>query len=69
MARNQLVSGSLVAWKIVPAVGETWCRHSRHWIFGRVLSRVPSRPPQSGQTKPSGQRSFSTTARHCASLP
>ena len=37
IARNQLVSGSLVAWKMVPAVSETWCRQARHWIFGRVL--------------------------------
>jgi hypothetical protein len=45
IARNQLVSGSLVAWKIVPAVSETWCRQARHWIFGRVLSHLPSQPP------------------------
>src|SRR5215213_6606477 len=69
IARNQLVSGSLVAWKIVPAVSETWCRQARHWIFGRVLNRVPSQPPQTGQTNPDGQRSFSTTARHFSSLP
>ena len=37
--------------------------------FGRVLNRVPSQPPQTGETKPDGQRSFSTTARHCSSLP
>ena len=24
IARNQVVSGSLVAWKMVPAVSETW---------------------------------------------
>jgi hypothetical protein len=69
MARNQLVSGSLVAWKTVPAVSDTWCRQARHWIFGRVRSLVPPPPPQRGQTKPSGQRSFSTTARHCSSVP
>jgi hypothetical protein len=69
MARNQLVSGSLVAWKTVPAASETWCRQARHWIFGRVLSHLPSAPPHSGQTKPAGQRSFSTTARHCSSVP
>src|SRR4051812_42457473 len=44
MARNQAVSGSLVAWKIVPAVSEAWCRQARHWIFGRVLSHLPSHP-------------------------
>src|SRR4051794_11614531 len=69
MARNQDVSGSLVAWKIVPAVRDTWWRQARHWIFGRVLSRVPSQPPHKGQTKPLGQRSFSTPARHCPSVP
>src|SRR3954452_14635626 len=69
IARNQLVSGSLVAWKIVPAVRDTWCRQARHWIFGRVLSHLPSVPPHSGQTNPPGQRSFSTTARHCPSVP
>src|SRR5205814_6897056 len=42
IARNQLVSGSLVAWKIVPAVSETWWRQARHWILGRVLSHLPS---------------------------
>jgi len=30
---------------------------------------LPSVPPQSGQTKPSGQRSFSTSARHRSSVP
>ena len=69
IARNQLVSGSLVAWKIVPAVSETWWRQARHWILGRVLSHLPSHEPHSGQTKPFGQRSFSTTARHCSSVP
>jgi hypothetical protein len=69
MARNHVVSGSLVAWKMVPAVSDTWCRQARHWIFGRVLSHLPSQPPQTGQTNPDGQRSFSTTARHCSSLP
>jgi hypothetical protein len=55
IARNQLVSGSLVAWKIVPAVSETWWRQARHWILGRVLSHLPSHEPHSGQTKPLGQ--------------
>jgi surface antigen len=68
-ARNQAVSGSLVAWKTAPAVSATWWRQARHWIFGRVLSHSPSHPPHSGQTKPAGQRSFSTTARHCSSVP
>src|SRR3954468_16240257 len=69
MARNQEVSGSLVARRMVPAVSETWWRQPRHWIFGRVLNHLPSHPPHSGQTKPAGQRSFSTTARHCSSVP
>ncbi len=34
-----------------------------------MLSHLPSVPPQSGPTKPLGQRSFSTTARHRASVP
>jgi len=42
MAKNQAVSGSLVAWKIVPAVSEVWWRQTRHWTLGRVLSRVPA---------------------------
>ena len=58
IARNQLVSGSLVAWKMVPAVSETWCRQARHWIFGRVLSHLPSQPPQTGQTNPDGPAQF-----------
>jgi hypothetical protein len=69
IARNQEVSGSLVAWKIVPAVSETWWRQARHRIFGRVRSHLPSQPPQAGQTNPPGQRSFSTTARHRSSVP
>jgi hypothetical protein len=69
IARNQLASGSFVLWKMVPAVSETGWRQARHWIFGRGLSHLPSQPPQAGQTKPEGQRSFSTTARHCSSLP
>jgi hypothetical protein len=69
MAKNQAVSGSLVAWKIVPAVSEVWWRQTRHWTLGRVLSRVPSVPPHKGQTNPAGQRSFSTAARHRSSVP
>jgi hypothetical protein len=69
LAKNQLVSGSLVAWKMVPAVSETWYRQAWHWTLGRVRRRVPLQPPQAGQTKPPGQRSFSTTARHFPSLP
>jgi hypothetical protein len=69
MARNQEVSGSLVAWKMVPAVSEVWWRQARHWTLGRVLSHWPSAPPQSGQTKPLGQRSCSTAARHRSSVP
>ena len=30
IARNHVVSGSLVLWKIVPAVSETWCLHRLH---------------------------------------
>jgi len=48
IARNQLVSGSLAAWKIVPAVRDTWCRQARHWSFGRVLSHSPPVLPHSG---------------------
>jgi hypothetical protein len=69
MARNHVVSGSLVAWKTVPAVSEVWWRQARHWTLGRVLSHLPSALPQSGQTKPPGQRNFSTAARHCSSVP
>ncbi len=69
IARNQLVSGSLLLAKIVPAVDDAWCRQERHWILGRVLSQVPWRPPQIGQTNPVGQRSSSTAARHCSSVP
>ena len=29
-AANQVVSGSLVAWKIVPAVTESWVLHRLH---------------------------------------
>jgi hypothetical protein len=69
IARNQVDSGSLVLWKIVPAVSDTCRWQPRHWIRGRLLSRVPATLPQAGQTKPCGQRSRSTTSRHCASVP
>src|ERR671912_161238 len=69
IARNHVTSGSLVAWKMVPAVSDTWCRQARHWIFGRVLSHLPSQPPQTGQTKLDGRRSFSPPPRPCPSLP
>jgi hypothetical protein len=68
-AGNRLASGSSEAWKMAPAVSETWRRQARRWIFGRVPSHLPSRPPQSAQAEPAGQRSLSTAARRCASAP
>jgi len=36
---------------MAPAVSDTWWRQARHWIFGRVLSRLPSQPPHSGKRR------------------
>ena len=39
MARNQVVSGSRVLAKSVPAVRETWCLQELHWKSLRVRRR------------------------------
>ena len=62
------MSGSLVAWKIVPAVSETWGGRP-DWIFGRVLSHLPSVPPHERADEALRPAQLSTTARHCSSVP
>jgi hypothetical protein len=57
-ATNQTVSGVRVAWKIVPAVGDTRRAQPPH-DQRPSASRQARVPPQCGQTKPSGQRSQS----------
>ena len=69
IARNQVVSGSLVESKIVPAVTETCLRHSAHCSRSRRSSRWASSCSQPGQTKPSGQRMRSAAAVHSSSVP
>ena len=69
MARNQVRSGTLVAAKMVPAVGEVCRRQARHWNKPRVLISLWLAPPQTGHSKPSGQRQATTAARHFASVP
>ena len=69
IARNQVVSGSRVLAKSVPAVRETWCLQVLHWKSLRVRSRQWLREPQARQRKPRGQRALRMAAAHCGSLP
>ena len=49
MARNQVRSGSLEAWKRVPARTEVWRWQAEHWNNRRGAQKLCSRPPQRGQ--------------------
>ena len=70
MARNQMLSGSLVAWKTVPASRESWRLQWLHWKVARRVERRQKRaPPQRGQLRPSGQRASKRACSHCASEP
>src|SRR5688572_20623849 len=55
MAKNQLVSGSLVFSNTVPAVSRSCFLHRLHWKTLRVLRAQKPRLPQLGQTSPSRQ--------------
>jgi hypothetical protein len=64
MARNQIVSATLVAAKIVPAITDVCRRQAVHWYSARVLITLCCLPPHTGQTKPDGQRQRVTASRH-----
>lgn len=65
-ARNHVVSGVRVPWKIVPAVAEVSRAPPAHDQRPSAV-RQPSGVPHAGQTKPSGQRSHSRSSRQAAS--
>jgi hypothetical protein len=69
MARNQILRGTLVAAKMVPAIGDVCRRQALHRNSLRVLTSPWVVPPQAGHSKPSGQRHAITAARHFASVP
>ena len=70
MARNQVVRGSLVAWKRVPASSEIWRLQRLHWkVVRRVESRQKRAEPQRVQERPSGQRAWNRACSHCGSVP
>src|SRR5450830_1885485 len=67
-AQNHAVSGSLERCIVVPAVIEVCRPQSRHsYKRGRLFSTAARRLPQSGQTKPSGQRRLTKNATQFAS--
>src|SRR4051794_4718652 len=66
---NQVVSGSLLSWKTVPAVSESCFLQRLHWNTLRVLSAQKPRWPQAGQVSPSRQRIRNKASRHAASVP
>ena len=69
IAANQTVSGSLVEWRIVPAVSEVCFLQRLHWYNGRRVGKQCPRWPQPGRTKPSRRRSRASAFRHCFSVP
>src|SRR6266550_2530862 len=67
-AQNHAVSGSLERCITVPAVIEVCRPQSRHsYKRGRLLRAAMRRLPQTGQTKPSGQRRLNKKATQLAS--
>ena len=70
MARNQVVRGNLVAWKMVPAKSETWRLQWLHWkLARRELRRQKLVPAQRRQAKPWGQRAWNRACSHWDSVP
>lgn len=71
MARNQVDRGSLLDSKMVPAVTLHWLRQAEHCQYIRPSRRneLCTARPQSGQTKPSGQRAETSAASQSSSLP
>src|SRR4051794_19926334 len=69
-ARNHVVSASLLSCRIVPARTEVWRPHSAHSkVWARVLRRHARTEPQTGHTKPSGQRCSIRYAAQASSVP
>ena len=69
MARYQLLSGTCERCMNVPAVTEVCFLQSRHWWTQRGrLSRTAFLLPQSGQTKPSGQRRRNRSSAQASSF-
>ena len=67
-AQNHAVSGSLERCIAVPAVIEVCRPQSRHsYKRGRLFSAAMRRLPQTGQTKPSGQRRLNKNATQLVS--
>ena len=64
MALNQSRSGSLLDAKIVPAFTEVCLRQALHWNSRRAPRLTTQWPwtPQSGHSKPSGQRKRANSA-------
>ena len=71
MATNQIRSGSLLEAKTVPARTDVCLRQELHWNSLRVprLTVQCDLPPQSGHSKPFGQRHLTSAVWHCSSLP
>ena len=69
MARNQIRSGSLVAAKMVPAVSEVCRRQAGHWNSRRDVTSLWRGSPQTGHSKPLGQRQRNRASRQAASVP
>ncbi len=65
VARSHLVSGVFDLWKSVPARADVCLRQAEHWKMRRALLKLWTVPPQSGHTKPSGQRIVTRAAWHC----
>lgn len=64
---NQVVNGSFVSAKIVPAVAEVSARQARQRNRPRRMRSGPPIVAQFGQTNPSGQRRRSRKARQPSS--
>ncbi len=69
MARNQVVSGTLVDAKMVPAVSEVCRRQPLHWQSSRGPTMQCSQPERFGQTNPRGQRHCASALRQSSSVP
>lgn len=70
-ARNQPVSGNLLASNTVPANTLVWVRQWLHCQYQHPCRsrRLHSALAQCGQTKPSGQRNANKASRHGVSVP
>ena len=71
MARNQVDRRSLLDSKMVPEVTEHGWRQAEHCQYRRPVRRkaLCTAQPQSGQTKPVGQRDWMSAASQSVSVP